>query len=60
MRVFRAKSALLQQESHQENGAAGPAGRIRVPFSLLGSKAVRFFDASIMSGIELKATRFVT
>ena len=46
VRVFRAKSALLEREPNQENGSDSPVKAQSFGFSLLGSQAVRFFDAS--------------
>jgi len=45
VRVFRAKSALLEREPNWENGSGG-AGKAGISgFSRMGLKAVRFFDA---------------
>jgi len=43
--VFRAKSALLAREPNQENWSDSPVKAQSLGFSLLGSQAVRFFDA---------------
>jgi len=45
VRIFRAKSALLEREPNQENAKGSPVEAQSFGFSLLRSPPVRFFDA---------------